>query len=233
ERDGRGGQCHHHAIPAGLGGRAALGYGSFGKYEGELTLGGGLAAGADFDVALSVTGQGDSFRTGSHRTFGSSHLEKVAADGLESTVPRIGADSLVSFSEYRAYSGLARIGFALGGGLRLDLSADRYIGDDVRNPGDLTPQEFDGRSIKDVERSSIDLLLSGRLGRHEPLARIFRTAEVIDYFSSPVSPRFVNFRTPTRTLGGQIQDVLRFGPSSITMGIDLSRTTAISEAFSE
>ncbi len=216
----------------GLAGSATLGYGSFGRYEGSVRIGGALAAGADFDLALATSGHGDDFRTGARRTFGSDDLAKIDGEGVESTVPRIGADSVVDFARYRVYSGLARVGIPLGSALRLDLSGDLYFGDDIRNPGDLTPQDFDGRSTKNVDRNSLDATLSGAFDRHEPMLRIFRTSETLDYFDAPMAPHFVNFRTPTRTLGAQLQDVVRFGLNTLTVGADLTRTTALSEAFS-
>lgn len=216
-----------------LAGTAAVGYGSFDTYEGRLSLGGRLVASADFDLALSTSGQRDGYRTGSGRTFGSNELRKIGSDGTESTVARLGADSLVSFTEFRSWGGLGRIGTDIGAGLRLDLSGDIFIGDNVQNPGDLTPQEFDGRSVKDVQRTSLEAALSGDIGRHSPLLRVYRAEEKIDYFNAPVAPNYVSLRTPTRTVGGQFQDVVRIGPSRLTVGADATEARTISEAFSD
>src|SRR5690606_5070758 len=51
-------------------------------------------------------------------------------------------------------------------------------------------------------------------------------------FSAPAAPNYVSLRTPTRTVGGQLQDVVHLGSNRLTIGADVTETNTISEAFS-
>ncbi len=214
-----------------LSGRIAAGYGSFGAYQGDLTAGGRLSQALDFDLSLSTTGQHDGYRVGSGRDAATDSLTKTLADGGTVRLPWTTADSVIDFSRYRSRSASARLGVDLGGAWRFDLRASDYRADDVENPGDLAVTDWDSRSLKDVGRRSLDATLRGTLGDHQASLRLYGTDERIDYYSGPVAPNFVNFRTPTRTLGLQLQDAVDLGPAGAVLGIDYTIADARSERF--
>src|SRR5690606_2453847 len=141
-----------------------------------------LGAGFDFDLVTTARGQREGYRTGSNRTFGEEGLRKTAADGTTSVLPLVPADTLVSFSEFLALSGRARLGYTLTSQWRVDLAADAFRSEGVQNPGDLNVVDFDPRSLKDVSRHSFDLALEGSLARHSPTVRLFHARETVDYF---------------------------------------------------
>ncbi len=212
-------------------GSATLGYGSYGAYESDLSIGGSLGSAVDFDVALATVGQRDGYSTGSRRSLSSGPLPKTLPDGSIVRLPWTTADTVLDFSEYGSMSGRLRAGYAANDRWRVDMTAEAYRGEDVQNPGDLNA-DWDGRTIKDVGRRSLELNITGALDSATPSIRLYSALETVDYYDSPESPRFVNFRTPTRTSGGQLQDVIRLGDHEVTIGADYTAAEAKSEAYS-
>ncbi|MEX2584100.1 MAG: TonB-dependent receptor [Gemmatimonadota bacterium] len=212
-------------------GRGTLGYGTFGEYRADLEAGGAAGAGLDFDISLGATGQGGGYESGSNRTFASDSLLKTLPDGSISRLPWTTADSVLSFTEYAAYSGSGRIGYALADRWKIDLLGEGFRGDGVQNPGDLNVVDYDSRSLKDVSRRSAELSLTGSLESSAPTLRLFSGRETVDYYNAPASPNHVSFRTPVTTRGAQAQDVLRLGAHELTVGADYTAAAAESEAF--
>jgi outer membrane receptor protein involved in Fe transport len=139
------------------------------------------------------------------------------------------------FTRYATQSGSARLGWAFSEAWRLDVRAERFGADRVENPGDLYYAWGDGRSLKDVARSSAEAALSGTAGRHAVSARVFGALEEQEYYNAPEAaegaPLFVNYTTPTRWRGVQLQDVIGFGAHALTLGADFTNARATSERF--
>lgn len=216
---------------SGFNGRGRVGYGSFGGYEAALTAGGLAGAGFDMDLSASFQGQGSGYTTGSGRTFGSDSLLKKLPDGSTTFLAPTVSDTSISFAEYRSRSASARLGYSFGGGWRVDVRGEGYLGDRVQNPGDLNVLDYDPRSLKDVSRHSVDATVSGAFDAASPSLRVFRAKEEVDYFNAPDAPNFVNFRTPVTTRGIQLQDVLRLGAHELTVGADYTSAEARSLRF--
>jgi vitamin B12 transporter len=213
----------------GLGGSATLDYGSFQTRSGSVSMGGELGGGFDLDLSATSYAQGG-YRTGSARTIGASEVVRVLGDGREQRLPELVRDTLLAFSEYGYRSGNVRMGYQLSPGWRADVSGTRFVADAVQNPGDVYAS-YDSRSLKDVERGSGELALSGTVGGHALLARAFGTRETVDYYNRPEGDVFVSFRTPTRWVGFQLQDAVSFGAHSLVAGVDGNRATAESQRF--
>ncbi|MEX2570152.1 MAG: TonB-dependent receptor [Gemmatimonadota bacterium] len=216
-----------------LGGTAGLSYGSYDAYEVDLTAGGALTGGVDFDIAAAVKGRGAGYDTGSNRTFGPDSLLKTLPDGSTTRVAWLTPDTTLHFSRFRTRSASGRIGYTVSDRWRVDVSAQAFDGDDIENPGDFNVTEWDSRSIKDLARRSADLSVRGELGTSTPSARVFLVEETASYFNAPDGARFVNFRTPVRTRGIQLQDLVRVAGQELTVGLDHTAIAAISEAYSE
>lgn len=217
----------------GYNGEISGSYGAFDQYEARLRSGGSLGWGFDFDVAVAAVGQNDGYRVGTNRTFAADTLTKTLPDGTTTALPWVSPDSTVAFTEYQSRSGMTRLGYQLGAGWRVDAKGEVYEGDDVQNPGDLTPQDWDTRSLKDAARQSAELQLSGEVGALAPMFRVFSAREEVDYFSAPVAPNFVSFRTPTRTWGAQAQSTVALSAAQVTLGADYTSIAAETQAFSE
>lgn len=215
----------------GYAGEVTGSYGAFDRYEARLRSGGSLGWGFDFDVALAAVGQNDGYRVGSNRTFASEALTKTLPDGTTTALPWVSPDSTVAFTEFQSRSGMTRLGYQLGAGWRLDAKGEMFEGNGVQNPGDLTPQDWDTRSLKDVGRQSAELQLSGDLGGFAPMLRVFSASEEVSYYSAPAAPNFVSFRTPTQAWGTQAQGSLGLGAAQLTMGADYTSTAAETQAF--
>jgi vitamin B12 transporter len=212
---------------------ALLGYGSFGGYEGRLRSGGDLGGGFDFDLALNRLGQRGGYRIGSNRASALDSLRKTLPDGAVTRVPWTSSDTVLGFSRFDSRTGAGRIGIALADGWRLDLRGEAFVADDVQNPGDLGASGWDSRSLKDVARRSLDLGLSGALGRHAPTLRAYSALERVDYYSQPEAPKHVSLRTPTLTYGLQAQDVIGLRSGILTVGADYTAIETASERYTD
>jgi vitamin B12 transporter len=213
-----------------LSGVASAGFGSFGTYQARGSVGGSVAPGVDVDVTISSLAQTAGYRTGSNRAL-SGDLARIPPGGTASPLQWASVDTVVSFTEFATRSGSGRVGYALAEGWRIEGRAEAFVGDNVQNPGDLTPGTWPSRSLKDVERGSLDVGVRGTLGSSSPSARVFSALETVDYYSAPEAPHFVSFRTPIRTLGAQVQDVHERGAVSLVTGADYTAIEAESERY--
>jgi vitamin B12 transporter len=213
-----------------IGGRISGGYGSFDRYSAQVAAGGSLLGGLDFDLSVAGFGQSAGYRTGSNRLIGDDFVTKTLADGTTERLPEVAPDTVISFSEYGYRTRSLRLGMALGDAWRLDARGTTFGADGVQNPGDLGAP-WDGRSLKDLQRTSREIALSGALERHALTLRGYRSVETSHYYDRAFAPNFVSFRTPIRVRGAQIQDVVRFGAGTLTAGVDHTSSRAESERF--
>jgi vitamin B12 transporter len=211
-------------------GRVSGGYGSFDRYNAQLAAGGSLFGGLDFDLSAAGFGQNAGYRTGSNRLVGDDFVTKTFANGTTERLPEIAPDTVISFSEYGYRTRSLRLGAALGGAWRLDARGTSFDADGVQNPGDLGAP-WDGRSLKDLQRNSGEVALSGALDRHALTLRGYRSVETSHYYDRAFAPNFVSFRTPVRVQGAQLQDVVRLGAGTLTAGVDHTSSRAESERF--
>lgn len=213
---------------------AAVGYGSWQTREGNLAAGGNLASGLDFDLSLSAFRRGADYRVGDGNTFrdllGDGTVERTFANDSTARAPDPGDGQTRPFSEYGSQSGNLRLGVRLGEHWHIDARGNRFQADGVQNPGDIGAP-YDGRSLKDVNRTTGDLALTGALPNHAVTARVFASAENGDYYNRPDSTNFISFRTPIRWRGLQVQDVASEGTNTLTYGVDYAVATARSEVF--
>jgi vitamin B12 transporter len=215
-----------------LRGRAEVSYGSFRSFRGEVSSGGNLTDRLDFDLGLAASGRAGGMQTGDGRVFGAAEVTKYFADGRTGTLPELTRDTVLAFSEYASRSGSLRAGYDLSPDWRLEARAERFFGDDVENPGDLNVTAYSTRTLNDLDRSTGDLALTGRSGRHSLLLRGYLAREVTSYYDDPAAPSFVSSRSPNRWHGAQLQDVLRLGSHTLTAGLDYAASDAASEVFS-
>lgn len=217
---------------------ATLGYGSWDTRQGWLRAGGDLARGLDFDVSLAALERADDYRVGEGNLFrgllGDSVAVRVFADST-SRSPELGSGEVRPFTRYGTRSGNLRLGYALGGGWRLDARAEALRADRVENPGDLFSTWGDGRSLKNVDRRSGDLTLAGALGGHALTLRAFSATETGENFNRPEAgpnqPQFLNLQSWNRWQGAQLQDAVRLGAHTLIAGVDYTRASAESERF--
>jgi vitamin B12 transporter len=213
-----------------LQGRVTLGYGSFDTRRADLIAGGGLLGDLDFDLALTSFGQHAGYRTGANRLLGDGEVVKRLADGQEQRLEEFTRDTTFAFSQHSHRSGSLRLGYALTPSWRIDARGAGFAADGVQNPGDVHAA-YDSRSLKDIDRSSAELGISGTPGRHSLLLRAYRTEENVDYYSGPEGANFVSFQAPTRWTGFQVQDAIRYGGHTLVAGIDHGIAEARSARF--
>ncbi|CAN5828431.1 TonB-dependent receptor [soil metagenome] len=218
-----------------IGGTASAGYGSWETAQGTLGVGGNITSALDFDLSASWLRQGDDYRIGSGNLFrdrlGDGTVVRTLANGSADVVADLGDGQVRSFSQYGTRSGSLRLGYQWAPGWRVDARGERFSAAGVQNPGDIFFDTLQ-RSLKDAERASGDLALSGTLGGHQLRLRGWASSEDTDFYNRPTGERFVGFRTPTRWRGVQLQDAFGFGPHTLTTGFDYTAATAESEGFS-
>ena len=206
-------------------------YGSFDSYRSELSAGGALAAGWDFDLALAAAGRADGFRTGARRTFGDGTLTKTLFDGRTVEVPEITGDTTLAITEFATRAGSLRVRRELARGWSAYARGELFVGDDVQNPGDVN-SAFPFPTLNDLGRGSGEVGVAGEIGVHSLSLRGYGAEETTSYYDDATTPTFVNFRSPTRWYGAQLQDVARLGAHSLTAGVDYSVAEQSSQVFS-
>ena len=123
-----------------IGGNARIGAGSFGASEFAGRVGGNVASRVDLDVIGNAFDQRDDYRMGN--------------------------GEVRPATSYHTYDGSVRVGVDLTTIWRIDGRANGYRGRDIMSPGDLATG-INSQGSKNLERSTEDARLTGRIGRHE------------------------------------------------------------------
>jgi outer membrane receptor protein involved in Fe transport len=220
-------------------GSATAGYGSFSTYEARGSAGGSIGEAADFDLSVAARGRNGDYRAGDGELLrglvGRSEVIKTFANDSSARVQDPAGGSR-SFSEYGTLSGSARAGFSFAPRWRVDARAEGMRAEGVQNPGDLTAS-YDSRSLKDIGRQSASLAVNGTPGAHELLLRLYAAGEDADYYNAPEAiagnAPYVQFRSPARWLGMQLQDEIAFGAHRLVAGLDWAGARSESERFTE
>lgn len=216
-----------------LGGNVSAAYGSFQTYDVSARAGGSLTGRLDADLGFSRFSRGEDYRVGEGNLFrgwvGSESAVKLF-NNAEEQVPETGDGVVRPNSEYAYHSGSARLGYRLGDAFRLDVRGEMFGAEDVQTPPDLYNQ-YDTGGLKDLERRSGDVALSGALGVHAPLLRVFAAREATDFYATWDPNPYVSYVGETGTRGLQLQDAVRLGAHALTAGFDYTSVDATSLAF--
>ena len=231
-------------------GTVSAAYGSFAQSELALRAGGTIAGRLDGDLAVRRWSQGDDYRMGRGNLFrdalGAEQARKLYPAGTRpdrDVADTLGDGRPRAASTFRTLGGQARLGAAIGGGVRVDVRGEAFRSDDALSPGDLYAEREvvrpDGARVrvnpqdarKDVARQGGEVALSGERGRHRPLARVFGAREDENNYSVPADTGFVSFASRTTTVGAQLQDVMRWGAQTLTFGLDATEARARTRRF--
>ncbi len=215
------------------GGSASLAYGSWETLDLSARAGGSFTRWLDADFGLSRFSRGADYRAGEGNLFrdwvGSTEAVKLIGGDRE-RVPERGDGEVRPNTRYTYGSGNGRLGFRLGDALRLDVRGEAFFADDVETPGDLYVDGDPGQ-LKNLDRRSGDVSLSGAFGRHAPMLRVYAGRELTDYFDTWASEPYVSYTSETETRGAQLQDAVRFGRQALTFGVDFSQAGETSRVF--
>lgn len=215
-----------------LRGSASAAYGSWETADLNTHLGGNLSDRVDTDLGFSWFRRNEDFRVGEGNALrdlvGSDRAVKIFGDTLRQRVADRGDGEVRPNTEYGYRTGSARLGFRFTPALRADVRGEVFQADDVETPGDIFV-EGDAGGRKNLGRRTVDLGVRGEMGRHAPLLRVFAADEETEFFDTGVENPFINFVGASRTYGGQLQDVVRFGRQVVTAGVDYTAAVAESE----
>jgi vitamin B12 transporter len=195
-----------------LTGTVEAGYGSFDTNFQKGAVGGAIGKGFDFDFSVRRYDQSDDITMG---------------NGEER--PN---------TSYLTRNGLLRLGAALGGAWRVDLTGDIYQGRDIETPGNT----FDGSSKagqKDIDRHGLDLTIEGQLGARNLLSlTAYQTSEIEETYRrytgytnpTPVAP-YRYYDSETAWQGVQLKDALDLGSHRFIAGIDYQNIDKESRSY--
>lgn len=195
-----------------LGGNIRLGGGSFTTSDVGGRAGGSLSSRVDFDAAGSAFNQRDDYRMG---------------NGVVRPSTR-----------YNTYNGVFRVGAETTHGWRIDGRAEAYRGRDIMTPGDLA-SGLNSQGSKDLERSTGDVRLTGRSGRHDLSLAAYRATDAshtsnvttTNPLDSPYLP-YLSFESDLTWTGAQVRDGWAWSRRHATvMGVDYEYVTSVSRSY--
>ncbi|MBM3818776.1 MAG: TonB-dependent receptor [Acidimicrobiia bacterium] len=195
-----------------IAGNARIGVASFGGSEFGGRSGGNLSSRVDFDLTGNTFNQRDDFRMGN--------------GGVRPA------------TSYKTYDGSARVGVDMSARWRFDVRADGYRGRDIMTPGDLA-SGIDAQGSKDLERSSQDGRLTGRVGAHALTFTAYHAQEAghttnvtsTNPLDRPYLP-YLSFESELGWKGIQVQDAWNWSrASSLVAGFDLETVTSVSRSY--
>jgi vitamin B12 transporter len=195
-----------------MAGHARVGAGSFGVSEFAGRVGGSASSRVDVDVTGSAFDQRDDFRMGN--------------------------GDIRPATRYKTYEGTIRVGLDFANAWRIDGRADGYRGRDIMTPGDLF-SGVNSQGSKDLERSTQDARVTGRLGRHELSLVGYRAAEAghtsnvtsTNPLDLPYLP-YLSFESELAWAGLQARDAWAWSRrNSVVVGFDYERVTSVSRSY--
>lgn len=195
-----------------IGGNVRVAAGSFGTSEFTGRAGGSLSPRFDFDASGSAFDQRDDYRMGN--------------------------GEVRPATSYKTYSGTVRLGADLRGGWRADGRINGYRGRDIMTPGDLFTG-INAQGSKNLERSTEDARLTGRIGPHDLTVAAYGATEAghtsnvttTNPLDLPYLP-YLSFESELQWAGLQVKDAWNWSPlNSIVAGIDYERVTSTSHSF--
>jgi vitamin B12 transporter len=195
-----------------VGGNVRLGAGSFDASEIAGRAGGNVARHVDFDVAGNLFDQRHDFRMGN--------------------------GEIRPATSYKTFDGTARLGVDLADGWRIDGHATDYRGRDIMTPGDLF-SGVNSQGSKNLDRSSEDARMNGRLGSHELSLTGYRATESGDTYNvtttNPLDLPFLPYLTFENDLtwtGVQARDSWSWSRRhSLIVGFDYEKVTSVGRSY--
>lgn len=195
-----------------IGGNARIGAGSFGASEFAGRVGGSASTRVDFDATGKAFDQRDD--------------------------SRMGNGEVRPATSYKTYNGTVRVGVDLLNGWRVDARAEGYRGRDIMTPGDLA-SGLNSQGSKDLERSTRDVRLTGRIGAHDLSFTGYGAKEAgqtsnvttTNPLDLPYLP-YLSFESELRWRGVQARDAWRWSRlNSVVVGLDYEQVTSVSRSY--
>lgn len=194
-----------------IGGNARIVGGSFGASEFAGRVGGSLSSRVDFDVTGNAFDQRDDYRMGN--------------------------GEVRPATSYKTYDGTVRVGVDLANAWRIDGRANGYRGRDIMTPGDLFTG-VNSQGSKDLERSTQDARLTGRLGAHNLSLTGYGAKEAshtsnvttTNPLDQPFLP-YLSFESELRWVGLQARDSWNWSRlNSVVLGFDSEHVSSVSRS---
>jgi vitamin B12 transporter len=195
-----------------IGGNARIETGSFGVTEFGGRVGGSLSSRVDFDATGSAFDQRDDYRMGN--------------------------GEIRPATRYKTYDGTLRVGADLAGTWRITGRAGVYRGRDIMTPGDLS-SGINSQGRKNLERSTEDVRLTGRVGAHDIDFTGYVTREAghtsnvtsTNPLDAPFLP-YLSFESDLQWVGLQAKDSWNWSKwNSVVLGVDFEKVTSLSRSY--
>jgi len=193
-------------------GKASIGYGSFETFEGSASVGGSISERFDFDLGFRYFNQGEDYKVGNN-TLISNPSSALLEDDIDT----------MRNSTYSTNSGMVRVGYQLNENFRLDLRGAFFNAPGVRSGGSIWGYYDD--SLKDVNRATGDLTLSGTTGSHSIKFMPYWSedeSKSLDYDSGDL---YASYEGRNVEYGFQLQDAVRIADHRLTVGVDYNNST--------
>ncbi len=193
-------------------GLASLGYSSFETFEGNAAVGGSISNRFDFDLGFRYFSQGKDYKVGNN-TLISNPSPELLEDDIDT----------MRNSTYSTNSGMLRFGYRLHDNFRLDLRGAFFNAPSVHTAGSIWGYYDDG--LKDVNRSTADLSLTGVVGSHSIKIMPYWSEDESRNFKRDSGKIYAYYEGRNVEYGFQLQDVVRIGEHRLTAGVDYNSST--------
>jgi vitamin B12 transporter len=209
-------------------GNAFLEYGSFQTLQAGFNAGGNLTKKLDYDASFSYFERARDYKIGKNNVFrdalGYTHAQKnYTAQPVQSVDETVNDGQRRLFTQLHYFSGSARLGYQISDKWRVDVRGERFQAKDVESPGEISSGSTEA-SKKNVDRSALDVALTGSIGNHSPSVKVFGSEEntknyTLNVSGKPVIP-FRSAQGHNAWKGLQIKDIWKVGQHAITFGYD-------------
>ncbi|WP_025761416.1 TonB-dependent receptor plug domain-containing protein [Dyadobacter tibetensis] len=221
-------------------GSAYAAYGSFQTLETGLQVGGNIIPKLDYDVSVSYFERGADYRIGKdnllRNAFNLDQAYKYYRSQPEAFVDdKVGDGKKRPFTAFHHSSAALRFGYQLNDRWRMDVRTDRFQAKDVESPGDIASGST-GTSKKDIDRSAVDLGITGILGAHRLSLQAFASEENSQNYNlnsggKPIIP-FRSAQSQNLWKGIQLKDHWNIDRHQVTMGYDYLDASTNSKRWS-
>jgi len=203
-------------------------YGSFQTIQTGVNMGGNLTKRLDYDISFAYLERSKDYKIGDdnwfRNAFGYTTAQKnYTAQPVQKVDERKDDGLRRAFTKLHYFSGALRLGYQLNDKWRVDVRGESFQAKDVESPGEISSGSTEA-STKDVDRTALDISISGKMGNHSPGIKVFGSEEntknyTLNVSGKPVIP-FRSAQGHNSWKGIQVKDTWKIGSHSLIVGYD-------------
>ncbi|WP_321282448.1 TonB-dependent receptor domain-containing protein [Marinifilum fragile] len=190
-------------------GNVSFQYGSFDTFKENISIGGALSDGLDFDLSYAIHNQGKDYKVGDNNLYDEGYAKMI----LDPTT----YGERIENSQLQKHTVIARLGVKLSDSWKLNLNGSYFKGKKIETPG--TFWHIYGMDSKDMERYTTGFDLIGKQGNHNITFSPYYSEQEEENFDIG-NDGYGDTKYTYKNYGFQLNDAIQLDDHVLAIGID-------------